>query len=640
MDIFQKYDPFLIKAAAIVGSGGLIFGYDIGVISGTLPALSKDFNMNGYEQGLVVSILNAGSIVGCLFGGPLCDIIGRWKAIQIQNLIFIIGALISGLSTNLASLCVGRFLVGVASSISGLADVPYLTEIAPPEYRGIISGQYETLVAFGVLLSFCIALPLSNITIGWRIAFILPGFFALLQSLLLSLLPESPKWLLAKGYYSQARTALAIIYGEERMQYWIQQHQQEPESLIVTLPTTTITTMNTPPSSSSSPIIKSQDDCPIDVLEYLVAIQHQKQSQSTQQHQQHQQSSKLNSSINSSPLIVVKSESEILKPPSHLNHHLLSHEHQDHCRQNSHSHHQSHHHSQSISQEALEQLYQEDTALSQHKSNNPFTLTSEEKGLFQIYRYPIFMILFIQFLSQSTTTVRNYAPIIFEESGASQTWSLVLNILLGIVKLFFTTLAVFYIEEGGRWQFLVGGIIVVIMGTLFLTIASAISNGGNIQSPSLFIAGCALIYAGFGFSYGPIPWILSSEMVPTAIRGRVMSLSLISSNLSQLITGFIFLPMTESVTSTGLFAFFTVINIINGLYCYTYLIETKDVTPHSILEQLLFRYREVHQGCFLITQSRRGTIASMHEKSREPRTELSNHNQTSYLIKNPISNLD
>jgi MFS family permease len=79
----------MLKAAVIVGSGGFIYGYDIGIISGTLIQLIHRFSLSYVEQGLVVSFLPLGSVFGCLFGGPLCDYIGRWKTIIIQNLIYI-----------------------------------------------------------------------------------------------------------------------------------------------------------------------------------------------------------------------------------------------------------------------------------------------------------------------------------------------------------------------------------------------------------------------------------------------------------------------------------------------------------------------------------------------------------------------
>lgn len=79
----------MLKAAVIVGSGGFIYGYDIGIISGTLLQLERRFSLSSVQQGLVVSLLPLGSIAGCVFGGPLCDYIGRWQTIILQNLIYI-----------------------------------------------------------------------------------------------------------------------------------------------------------------------------------------------------------------------------------------------------------------------------------------------------------------------------------------------------------------------------------------------------------------------------------------------------------------------------------------------------------------------------------------------------------------------
>lgn len=476
------YDPFLLKATAIVGSGGFIFGYDIGVISGTLSTLSDVFNLSNYEEGLVVSILYAGSIVGCIFGGPLCDRIGRWRTIQVQNGIFILGALLTGLSENIGTLCFGRFLVGAASALSGLADVPYLTEIAPQEYRGIISGQYEILVALGILVSFCLDLGFSTFSSGWRVAFLLPGIFALLQSTTMFLLPESPKWLISKGCYEQAKDSLCQVYGAQRVNALL---------------------------DGGLPIDPTG---PADIQELIL--------------------------VTYKPLC-----SELDK-------------------------------------------YGRTSSLSVQAKDMG---NENERNTLHEYLYAIQIGLAIQILSQITgaNVVRNYAPTIFEDSGASQQLSLVLNIVLGVIKFVFTLLTVSYVEQIGRKQFLVIGGAIVALGMLFLMIASAVSRDGDLQNPFVFIAGCSLIYAGFGVGYGPIPWILSSEMVPTVIRGRVMSFSLIASNFAQLIMNFLFLPLCEGFTTAGAFAVFLVLNIITIWVVHQRLVETKDVFPDHILRRLL-----------------------------------------------------
>lgn len=589
---------FLIKAAVIVGSGGLIFGYDIGVISGTLGALTNHFNLNSYEQGLVVSILNAGSIVGCVFGGPMCDILGRWKTIQIQNAVFVLGALLSGLANDLPTLCIGRFLVGVASALSGLADVPYLVEISPAQYRGILSGQYEILVAAGVLLSFCLDLAFSTFPNGWRVAFIFPSILALAQSFAMMLLPESPKWLLSKGLLAKARTAMRDIYGEARLQNWIDagnaiEQGQDANKIEIDTGVLETSDENVPITSASDNRNHSSKstmnynaaanflhDCPPDVLNFI------RQSQPRNQSSLSVQALRLRHSDSNSELINYVAE-HVTSPAT--------------------------------------------------VKPSIFGLSDEEKSIFKIFRYPILMIIIIQILSQSATVIRNYAPYIFEQSGASTQMALILNIALGIVKLFFTTIAVFYIEHQGRRNFLLLGILIVCTGLGFLTIASGATPGGNLKSAVLFIIGCSMIYTGFGFGYGPIPWIISSEMVPTAIRGRIMSISLIASNISQLITGLIFVPMNESITSTGSFAVFFIINFVNGAYIYLFLTETKDVIPEVILDDLHRRYEIIlGRGLFRSEQAAHRRPASPSDGENSFRsTELSGRGGDR-LVTNPM----
>ncbi len=501
--ITSHLKSFLYRAVAIVGSGGLIFGYDIGVISGTLPAISNDFDLNGYEKGLVVSILYAGSIVGSLFGGPLCDAVGRWKTIQLQNIVFVIGALLTGLAPNLGTLCVGRFFVGIASAISGLADVPYLTEIAPAEYRGFLSGQYEVLVGAGILLSFCLDLAFSTFPNGWRWAFILPGIFAALQSVLLFLLPESPKWLISKGRVEEAKSVLKTIYGEEAS-------ANQLNDLI----------------QMSSDISDNDGIAP--------------------SHYEH-------------PTYQTTDQIPVTNNPIHIDQVLTK-------------------------QESNEIAINQSKQLKQH-----------ENIILKEYQYPIIAIIIIQILSQITgaNVIRNYAPTIFEDGGVSENLALFYNVLLGIVKLVFTILSVFYIETTGRRKFFLFGIGIVIIGMLFLMIGSIFSPSGNLKNPEIFVIGCGFVYAGFGFGYGPMPWILSSELIPTNIRGRVICLSLIASNLTQLIMNFLFIPMSEYCESSGTFAIFLSLNIFTYYYVYHFIIETKEILPEKILKGLLEKYHQL-----------------------------------------------
>jgi MFS family permease len=516
---------FLIRAGIIVGSGGLIFGYDIGVISGTLSRITDTFDLASYEVGLVVAILYVGSILGSILGGPLCDYLGRWRTIHIQNFLFILGSFLTGLATNLTTLCIGRFVVGIASAVSGIADVPYLNEISPPQYRGVLSSQYEIAVSVGVLVSFAIALALSGLDYGWRVAFLLPSAAALLQSLGMFLLPESPRWLVEKGKLDKANVALCSIYGDAYLIH-------------------------------CANLDRENEEVPQEVREYLRAVD---------------RTSKL-TALSSAAGAVDESghNTSTESSESALNPKAASQ--------------QSHSVSSLQGSTALRALFQ------------------KEQHVLKQYQYPIYLIIVVQVLAQVTggNVIRNYAPTIFEDGGVSNTMSLLFNLLFGVVKTIFTFASIAYIDTTGRLTLLVYGIVLVAGGMLFLAICSLTSASGNISNVPAFVVGCALVYAGFGLGYGPVPWVLSAEMFPTLIRGRIMSLSLLASNVAQLVVNFLFLPMTEGLTTSGTFFLFVALNILTFFFAKKFLVETKEIAPDEILASLLDRYD--HSASKLITR--------------------------------------
>lgn len=217
----------MIRTGIIVGSGGILFGYDIGVVAGALDQLGDEFNLDDWQKGMVVSLISAGSIIGCIVGGPVCDYFGRWFTIHLQNIVFIVGALTIAFASSIDTVYVGRVIVGIAAALSGIADCAYLNEVAPTEYRGRLSSLYELLTCVGVLLSFIIDLCLAEDSNGWRIMFGLPSIFALIQSLALFTMPETPKWLAQQKRYGECEEVLLHIYGDKEAASHAYQEIQE-----------------------------------------------------------------------------------------------------------------------------------------------------------------------------------------------------------------------------------------------------------------------------------------------------------------------------------------------------------------------------------------------------------------------------
>jgi hypothetical protein len=237
------------------------------------------------------------------------------------------------------------------------------------------------------------------------------------------------------------------------------------------------------------------------------------------------------------------------------------------------------------------------SSLSTHLSSHVMEFFLKEKELLYSYSFVIVVVVMIQICAQITgcNVIRNYAPTLYEKSGVSTQAALTYNVVLGVVKLLFTVVSVLYVERGGRRSFLLVGIVLVTVGMGFLCAMSFSSHehNGNIHNPIAFTVGCAIVYAGFGIGYGPAPWILSSEMIPTAVRGRIMSLCLIASNLAQLLMNFIFLPMTSAISTAGSFFVFMILNVLTFCFVYLFLVETKEALPKDILARTMQRRRDV-----------------------------------------------
>lgn len=212
---FTSIPPFVIRATAIASLGGILFGYDMGVISGALPQLTFAFDLTQNQQQLVVGILYLGGGIGAAAGGTLCDTLGRKTAILVTDVIFAIGALILCWASSLEELVVGRIVMGFAIAVSGIADVAYLDEMAPKEWRGAIVSVNEACISLGFLLAYVAGYMFRLNSSGWRYMFGLSGIVALGQLVGMCGMPESPLWLKEKGKLQESHEVLRMIYGDE-----------------------------------------------------------------------------------------------------------------------------------------------------------------------------------------------------------------------------------------------------------------------------------------------------------------------------------------------------------------------------------------------------------------------------------------
>jgi SP family galactose:H+ symporter-like MFS transporter len=202
-----------IHVAAIASLGGLLFGYDTGVISGALLFIKQDFSLTPTMQGITTGIVLAGATLGAAFGGTLADRFGRKHVIITVAVLFSMGALLSALATALWVLILARGIVGLAIGVASMLTPLYLAEMAPADKRGAVVSLNQFCITFGILASYVVDYGLAEVAGGWRWMLgigLIPGVVLGLGMLVL---PESPRWLLGRGRTADAEAALLSLRG-------------------------------------------------------------------------------------------------------------------------------------------------------------------------------------------------------------------------------------------------------------------------------------------------------------------------------------------------------------------------------------------------------------------------------------------
>jgi sugar porter (SP) family MFS transporter len=201
---------FVFVAATISALGGLLFGYDTGVVSGAILFIREDFTLSPGHVEVVISSVLIGALAGAAVGGILADRFGRRPVIIATACLFVIGTIVTALSPTVALLIAGRIAVGAAIGVASFTAPLYISEVSPVNVRGRLVSINQLALTSGIVLSYLVDYALAGVR-GWRWMFGLAAVPAAVLGVGMFFLPESPRWLLSHGLAGPARTVLQRI---------------------------------------------------------------------------------------------------------------------------------------------------------------------------------------------------------------------------------------------------------------------------------------------------------------------------------------------------------------------------------------------------------------------------------------------
>jgi SP family arabinose:H+ symporter-like MFS transporter len=219
----KKNSLYLYFICLVATMGGLMFGFDIAIISGAVPFIQPYFGWNELQLGWGVSSLLVGAIVGAFGSGVLSDRYGRKNVLIVVALFFAVSCIFTALATSSVIFITARVFGGLAVGAASVLSPMYVAEVAPPKNRGMLVSIYQLAIVLGILCSYTINYGLHNIDNNWRWMFatgIIPSvlFFAGLF-----FIPESPRWLYKAGRKEESLKVLTKIGGESLAKTEIQE---------------------------------------------------------------------------------------------------------------------------------------------------------------------------------------------------------------------------------------------------------------------------------------------------------------------------------------------------------------------------------------------------------------------------------
>jgi len=221
--LMKKSSLYLYFICLIATMGGLMFGFDVAIISGAIPFIQPYFGWNELELGWGVSSLLVGAIIGAFGSGVLSDMYGRKKVLIFVALFFAISCTFTALASSSVIFITARVFGGLAVGAASVLSPMYVAEVAPPKNRGMLVAIYQLAIVLGILCSYTINYGLHSIENNWRWMFATGILPSVLFFIGLFFIPESPRWLFKAGRKDDSLKVLTRIGGESLAKTEIQE---------------------------------------------------------------------------------------------------------------------------------------------------------------------------------------------------------------------------------------------------------------------------------------------------------------------------------------------------------------------------------------------------------------------------------
>jgi sugar porter (SP) family MFS transporter len=210
----KKNLSFLYFICLVATMGGLMFGFDIAIISGAIPFIQPYFGWNELQLGWGVSSLLVGAIAGAFGSGVLTDKYGRKSVLVVVALFFAISCAVTAIAESATVFIAARLFGGLAVGAASVLSPMYVAEVAPPKKRGMLVSIYQLAIVLGILTSYFINYSLHDVENNWRWMFAVGIAPSVLFFIGLFFIPESPRWLYANGKKEESLKVLTKIGGE------------------------------------------------------------------------------------------------------------------------------------------------------------------------------------------------------------------------------------------------------------------------------------------------------------------------------------------------------------------------------------------------------------------------------------------